>query len=157
MASTRWPPKSWAACSMCAFARRRDSSASRISGCFSAGVAAGVAGALAAGVAGRLALFGAAGAAAMNANARMRHARASKLTILVFMNYSFRPNYGSDRRIAPPSPSACPPLDLEVGVRLACCVMEASCRLPRYTVTRHLILFGYLHGDEQNIFVPSFR
>src|SRR5260370_33744087 len=96
MASTRWPPKSWAACSMCAFARRRDSSASRVSGCFSAGVAAGVAGALAAGVAGRLALFGAAGDAAMNANARMRHPRASKLTILVFINHASHPNYGSD-------------------------------------------------------------
>src|SRR5712692_7902972 len=125
MASPRWPPKSWAACSMCAFARRRDSSASRISGCFAAGVAAGVAGALAAGVPGRLALFGAAGDAAMNANARMRHARASKLTILVFMNHSSRPNYGSDRRIMPLFPSARPALDHVDQVRLACTAIEA--------------------------------
>ncbi len=30
MASTRWPPKSWAACSMCSLARRSAASASRI-------------------------------------------------------------------------------------------------------------------------------
>src|SRR5260370_22292675 len=78
----------------------------------SAGVASGVAAsALAAGVAGRLALLGAAGAAAMNSNARMRHARASKLTILVFMNHSSRPNYGSDPPIVPLFPSLRPALD----------------------------------------------
>ena|SRR5205809_422537 len=61
---------------------------------------AGVAGsALAAGVARGLAWFGAAGAAAMNLNTKMRHARASRLTILVFMKHSASPNYGSDRRI----------------------------------------------------------
>src|SRR5258708_37831597 len=110
---------------MCAFARRRDSSALRISGCFSGGVAAGVAGALAAGVAGRLALFGAAGDAAMNANARMRHARASKLTILVFMNHSSRPNYGSARRIVSLFPSARPGLDRVDRVPVACTAIEA--------------------------------
>jgi len=62
-ASTRCPPKSCAACSMCSFARRKAPSASRICGCGSAGVAAGgVAGkAFAAGVAGTFVLYGEAG------------------------------------------------------------------------------------------------
>src|SRR5947209_12857608 len=87
---------------MCSLALRSAARASRICGCGSAGVAvAGVAGrAFAAGVAGTLALLGAAGAVAMNANARIKDARASRLTILVFMNHS-RPNIGSDRRIVP--------------------------------------------------------
>src|SRR5437762_6548189 len=88
---------------MCSLALRSAARASRICGCGSAGVAVvGVAGsAFAAGVAGTLALLGAAGAVAMNANAKIKDARARRLTILVFMNHSSRPDIGSDRRIAP--------------------------------------------------------
>src|SRR5260370_41462953 len=80
---------------------------------------------MAGGVAGRLALLGAAGAAEMNSNARMRHARASKLTILVFMNHSSRPNYGSGGRIVPLFPSARPALDHVDQVPFACTPLEA--------------------------------
>src|SRR5437660_11076836 len=88
---------------MCSLALRSAARASRICGCGSAGVAvAGVAGrAFAAGVAGTLALLGAAGTVAMNANARIKDDRPGRLTILVFMNHSSRPNIGSDRRILP--------------------------------------------------------
>src|SRR5579864_6218858 len=41
IASTRCPPKSWAACSRCSLELRSDSSASRICGCFSGGTGAG--------------------------------------------------------------------------------------------------------------------
>ena len=88
---------------MCSLVLRSAARASRIYGCGSAEVAvAGAAGrAFPAGVAGTLALLGAAGAVAMNANARIKDARPSRLTILVFMNHSSRPNIGSDRRIVP--------------------------------------------------------
>ena len=42
----------------------------------------------------------AAGAVAMNVNARINVAKARRLTILVFMDHSSCPNFGSDRRIA---------------------------------------------------------
>jgi hypothetical protein len=84
---------------MCSFARRSAPSASRICGCGSAGVAVVAGGsALAAGTAAPLALFGAAGVEAMKANARTEEATARRHTILVFMNHSSRPNFGSDGR-----------------------------------------------------------
>src|SRR5258708_9023857 len=158
MASTRWPPKSWAACSMCAFARRRDSSASRISGCRAAGVAAGVAGsALAAGVEGGLVLLGAGGAAAMNVNARMRHARASRLTILVFMKHSSRPNYGSDRRIC----ASYSHLHAWRLIPVDECHGHApperpSSRLPNCLRPDNPLVLGHLHRHDQKILVPRY-
>ena len=68
---------------------RRSGSAGLVGSAFTAGVARG------------LALWGAAGAVAINANARIKDARPRRLAILVFMNHSSRPNIGSDRRIVP--------------------------------------------------------
>src|SRR5229473_1721940 len=143
---------------MCSFARRSAPRASRISGCRSAGVAAGVAGnALAAGVAGTLALFGAAGAVAINVNARNKVARASRPTILVFMNHSSRPNFGSDCRIALLlpicMPVACSSGYSAIGMYRDRGVQETS-ELP---CDLRLPFLGQLHGDEKNIFVRCHR
>src|SRR6266478_5376125 len=143
---------------MCSFARRSAPRASWISGCRSAGVAAGVPGnALAAGVAGTLALFGAAGAVAINANARIKVARASRPTIPVFMNHSSRPTFGSDRRFAPlfpiSMPAACSGGYSAIGVYRDRGVQKTSA-LPCDLI---LPFLGQLYGDEKNIFVRCYR
>src|SRR5216683_314560 len=158
MASTRWPPKSCAACSICSFARRSAPRASRISGCRSAGVAAGVAGsALAAGAVGTLALFGAADAVAINANARIKVARASRPTILVFMNHSSRPTFGSDRRIVPLFP-ICMPVACYCGYSaIGVCRDRGVQETSKLPCDLTLPFLGRLHGDEKNIFVRCYH
>src|SRR5262249_18540148 len=99
MASTRCPPKSCAACSMCSFARRRAASASRICGWGSTGVAAagGAGNGLAAGVAGGFFLLGAACVLTRKANPRINDAAARRPTILILITTPPCPDSGPDR------------------------------------------------------------
>src|SRR4029077_18447621 len=88
MASTRCPPKSWAACSRCCFELRRDSRASRICGCFSGGAGAtatAFAGAVAAGAPAAFGLAAAAGRARLNIRAEAERMLQNFLVIVAIL------------------------------------------------------------------------
>jgi hypothetical protein len=88
IASTRWPPKSCAACSRCSLARRSEAMASRICGCGSGAAAGGWLDSARVAAAGTALPFGVAWLPTVKTNASTKTLAISKLMLFIFTDHS---------------------------------------------------------------------